>query len=281
MNRSEALKLLNTIEAEEFILHSLKEPNCCDKANIVMSRLIDKFEKVCDYVIDTGEQVCFVHRLAKIFISILSFLKDNKIDTFCITFNMAQKDLELEKFHMSLMVLATHLYDMFSVFHYDKTITVENIRVKRTIENIENFKKVYWACKEYIDTPSCNNLNNKPNGIPKELDTEEARLLFKKLVDAGYMSKTDEGYKWKEGTRKKSIAYFADKASDYLKLNNAVQGERMKTSWKPFEELFGISGLSGCKNEWLNKSGSLPKDYKIIDALFEQLSTKDKTDSQD
>lgn len=57
-------------------------------------------------------------------------------------------------------------------------------------------------------------------GLPDELNTEQSRLLFKKAIDEGYIDGST--YKWDYSIRgrKSLLAYFIDKASDYLELRD-------------------------------------------------------------
>ena len=98
--------------------------------------------------------------------------------------------------------------------------------------------------------------------LPEELNTEEAKNILQKAIDAGFC---DANYQWKR--TKALLAYFADKTSEYLKLGKGEYGGNLKTSWKPFESLFGVSGLAGAKRDW-EKTGTLPQGYKDIDKLF-------------
>lgn len=50
---------------------------------------------------------------------------------------------------------------------------------------------------------------NSPRTIPQELNTDRARAIFAKAVEAGYMEKTATGYKWLYNSGSKaSLAYF-------------------------------------------------------------------------
>jgi hypothetical protein len=58
------------------------------------------------------------------------------------------------------------------------------------------------------------------------------------------------------------LAYFVDVANDKLNLKH---GEKQRI--RPFEMLFGVSGLVSAKNDY-KKTGGLPVDYGHIDKLF-------------
>lgn len=99
--------------------------------------------------------------------------------------------------------------------------------------------------------------------IPKELDNDGAKKLLQKTIIAGLC---DDAYKWVKS--KALLAYFADKASEYLGLCKGEYDGKPKTSWKPFENLFSISGLSGAKRDY-QKTGALPDGYSDVNKLFE------------
>ena len=104
--------------------------------------------------------------------------------------------------------------------------------------------------------------NNKSLDLPIELCTDVARVILKKAIDGGLM---DSAYKW--GKSKSLLAYFADKTSEYLGLCKGEYDGKPKVSWKPFEALFGIRGLSGAKRDY-QKTGTLPGGYEDVDKLF-------------
>lgn len=106
-------------------------------------------------------------------------------------------------------------------------------------------------------------VSERPN-IPEVLRTEKAAKMFEKAISKGLC---DECYKWNYS--KSLLAYFADRASEYLQLSKAEQDGKPKVFWKPFETLFQISGLSGARNTYTNKTGILPKNHKIVDAIFD------------
>ena len=109
------------------------------------------------------------------------------------------------------------------------------------------------------------NVEVKPQpDIPEELRTEKAAKMFRKAISKGLC---DECYHWKHS--KVLLAYFADRASEYLQLSKAEQDGKKKVFWKPFETLFQVTKLSDCKNEYTNKSGKLPKNFEVVDAIFD------------
>ena len=106
-------------------------------------------------------------------------------------------------------------------------------------------------------------IENKPVPIPTELQTEAARLIIDKAISLGLC---DENYTWQKTNT--LLAYFSDCACEHLNLSKAEQDGKKKTFWKPFETLFGISGLANYKNTYINKTGKLPTDHEIVESIF-------------
>lgn len=103
----------------------------------------------------------------------------------------------------------------------------------------------------------------KVKQIPAELQMEEARLILGKAIS---LDLCDENYTWQKTNS--LLAYFADCACEHLKLSKAEQDGKKKTYWKPFETLFGVSGLANYKNTYTNKTGKLPSDHEIVESIF-------------
>ena len=103
----------------------------------------------------------------------------------------------------------------------------------------------------------------KVKQIPAELQTETARQILDKAISLGLC---DNEYHWQKTNS--LLAYFADCACEHLKLSKAEQDGKKKTYWKPFETLFGISGLANYKNTYTNKTGKLPTDHETVESIF-------------
>ena len=103
----------------------------------------------------------------------------------------------------------------------------------------------------------------KVKQIPAELQTEAARLILDKAISLGLC---DENYTWQKTNT--LLAYFSDCACEHLNLSKAEQDGKKKTFWKPFETLFGVSGLANYKNTYTNKTGKLPTDHEIVESIF-------------
>ena len=90
--------------------------------------------------------------------------------------------------------------------------------------------------------------------VPQCLQTEEAKIIFKKAIEAGFMN---EDYSF-NGT-KYQMAYFADKA--YIKL-------KLEYRWKHFQELWSVTNLSQTRHESIERFGHVPKQDEI-DSIFD------------
>ncbi len=116
--------------------------------------------------------------------------------------------------------------------------------------------------KEFLDEVQADIVKQqqKPQQIPPELSTPEAKLYLDKAIKLGLM---DSNYKWLKGLQ--MLACFAYEMSKRLKLG---KGERI--SWKPFETLFSVerNKLRLNKND-IEKSGQVPKENYLIDKVFE------------
>lgn len=129
---------------------------------------------------------------------------------------------------------------------------------------IEERRKVLLQTNAQIeDKKEVLHRKREKTGTPSEFDDEQAKEILKKAINAGLC---DNDYNWLK--TKSLLAYFADRVSEYLKLGKGEYDGKAKTSWKPFEILFGISGLSGAKRDF-QKTGTLPDGHKDVDNLFE------------
>lgn len=96
-----------------------------------------------------------------------------------------------------------------------------------------------------------------------EPSTERAKEYFKKAVDAGYMDKTDTGYKWILGNRgsKARLAYFL------MQVYNPDNTKQIP--YKALEALFGVTRLDSSYSAMLTVSK--PQNWRQqIDKLFEE-----------
>ncbi|MFR9556116.1 MAG: hypothetical protein SNH99_01840 [Rikenellaceae bacterium] len=105
---------------------------------------------------------------------------------------------------------------------------------------------------------------NQPQ-LPQELTSTKATELIDKAIKVGLIEKKGDSYKWNYS--KALLAYFADKASEYLCLGKGMYDGKIKVSWKPFEMMFGYNDLSGAKRDY-QREGTSPTNKDIVDSLF-------------
>ena len=98
--------------------------------------------------------------------------------------------------------------------------------------------------------------------LPDVLNTDEAKKVLQKAIEAGLMSKEGARYKWH-----KTISLAACFAYEMSKKFQMGKGDRI--SWKPFEYMFGYKygTLRRAYNDIL-KTGQNPLGIEIIESLF-------------
>ena len=107
--------------------------------------------------------------------------------------------------------------------------------------------------------------------MPEELNTQQANNLFAKAIEAGFVEKTNEGYRWK-GATKQLLAYFVERASIYLNLRvgKLDKDDNQTISWQPFNKVFGVKDIKRYKNDWMKLNHKFtPKGYENIDKIFD------------
>lgn len=92
--------------------------------------------------------------------------------------------------------------------------------------------------------------------IPKELQTEEARPLWEKLREAGFI--VTDGYALAKGVSNNQAAYIADCMA--VKLN-------IKNKWKVFEQLWGIKNMAQLAGTWRDTGKNPARADEIRDLL--------------
>lgn len=110
--------------------------------------------------------------------------------------------------------------------------------------------------------------NNEGVELPPELDTPEAKKVFEKAIEKGYIAKTSTGFKWIYGGQnrwKVRLAYFVYKLY-------SPKGEKIPQ--KPLCNLFGVNRLSDSYTQYLSSKrikyyNDKPFWAKEIDRLFE------------
>lgn len=101
------------------------------------------------------------------------------------------------------------------------------------------------------------------NDLPDSLNTRKAQELLQRLIEKGICSKD---YQWKKS--KSLLAYFGERATEFLEIGVGQYDGKIKVAWKPFETLFGVNGLAQARNDY-KKVGTLPAGSVVIDSLFE------------
>lgn len=107
---------------------------------------------------------------------------------------------------------------------------------------------------------------NQPNAAknqPQEPSTDRAKKAFAAAVEAGFMEKTDTGYKWLYNLNNKgskaSLAYFLVKV---YSPDNTTQ-----TPYTPLGALFGVSRLDSAADSVFNAINPQPWRAKIDELL--------------
>lgn len=134
----------------------------------------------------------------------------------------------------------------------------------------DRFREFATAYEYSLD---CDDPNQKPNKelkdlLPEKLKTDEAVMFFQMVIETGLIEQINDSLRWKE--TKQLLAYFAERMSKKFNLTNGIDKDgNIKTSWKPFETLFGEKDLKGAKQNWMRLNTKFePTQYEKIDALF-------------
>ena len=117
------------------------------------------------------------------------------------------------------------------------------------------------CCEEQITATKA----NSPQTIPQELNTDRAKEIFAKAVEAGLMSKD---YEWLAS--QSLLACFCREMSVKLDLGKGYSSEGQKRlSWKPFEALFNVKAknLTTSLND-IKKTGQDPIGIEKVEAIF-------------
>ena len=147
-------------------------------------------------------------------------------------------------------------------------------QLKEHVSRYDSFNKALEEPGKAVQEMRKENLSNVADGfskgmelpkLPDELNSDKAKNMLQEAINMGLC---DDNYKWEK--TKALLAYFGDMASEHLGLGKGEYDGNAKTSWKPFERLFGVSGLSGAKRDY-KKTGTLPEGYKVVNSLFEKL----------
>ena len=143
-----------------------------------------------------------------------------------------------------------------------KTIDEKFLSYTEAKEAKERREEYY---KEYQDIINSTLGKDDTSTIPEKLNTPEAKEIFSKAIEAGLVSKTTGGYHW--NNTKALCAYFAELASEHLKLGKGIHSGKTKISWKPFEIIFNMDGLCQAKRDYQN-TGETPLGAEIVEKIF-------------
>ncbi len=106
--------------------------------------------------------------------------------------------------------------------------------------------------------------------IPDELNTPTAKALLQKAINADLCT---EDFVWLKS--KALLAYFGERAGEYLGICKGEYNGNKKANWQPFERLFNVKDLRYARSGYSNRGRSKPYGgRKIVDALFEPQSTE-------
>lgn len=142
------------------------------------------------------------------------------------------------------------------------------LKEHRLITDVDYYIGSRELAQKYIDAlPKAGNSQPQQEApeLPKELNTDKARGLIAKAVEAGYITVEAGQYKW--NGEKVLLAYFAVKATTYLGLKKNYNAY---ACWKPFERLFNVANLKEAKADYEKYHSDFhPTGYEKIDTLFE------------
>lgn len=133
-----------------------------------------------------------------------------------------------------------------------------NEKTQRIVEEIKELKRL--AGMEILQQGTI----LKPLAyVPKELDTDEAKALLKKVIELELCVSDGNLYQWK-GTPS-LLGYFVDIVSDYLN----VRPSNGRLPWKLFKTAFqcsdtDIATAKQAVNDYKNKSQSEPEGFLYI-----------------
>lgn len=100
------------------------------------------------------------------------------------------------------------------------------------------------------------------NVLPVELDTERARKYFARAVEAGYMTRTDTGYKWLFGGERGALARLG-----YFLYRTLCPTNTEKIPQQAVNKLFGVNRIDSAIAQLLN--AKKPQKWRNeIDKLF-------------
>ncbi len=99
------------------------------------------------------------------------------------------------------------------IMERDNLCEYSRTRMSDTVEYLRVLREQNCTIKDTSQTEkSADKLEPQQILLPHELDTERARLCFAKAFEAGFMERTETGYKWLfQNGSKATLAYFTEK----------------------------------------------------------------------
>lgn len=166
----------------------------------------------------------------------------------------------------------------FSAMDIDKGYYNKTDAVCLWCEEYLRYMKLYYTPQTFTYTVEYKTEDEEPQQspdaaqeseivLPPELDTDKARMVFQNALDAGYMEKQGNGYKWNKS--KALLAYmcgrliFGDEINGELEYKRHDKGKLFPDS--AVCKLFNLdTRLSNSRLQMENA----PRGYKKIDELF-------------
>ena len=139
--------------------------------------------------------------------------------------------------------------------HFYASRREEKAKANRT-NFLKYMHKITLAQEEYKKLQDAQQESEDSSLLPDVLATGMAMKYWKRLQKAGFV---DEHYQLSPTTTRKQAMYIADVFSDKL---------RMRSKWKPFQELWHINNLAQEKWE-MQETGKSPARSEEIDKIFE------------
>lgn len=137
----------------------------------------------------------------------------------------------------------------------------------RCITDVDYYIGSPELAKKYIDAlPKTGNGQPQREApeLPKKLNTDKAKGIINRAVEAGYIVVEGGQYIW--NGEKVLLAYFAMKLTAFL---NLKKNYNASACWRPFESLFGVENLRGAKADYEKyHSEFTPTGYSGIDKLL-------------
>ena len=127
--------------------------------------------------------------------------------------------------------------------------TMENVTFQTLVQGAEA------QTAEVVKPAEEKEVKTEETVIDSRLASDEAMRYWKRLQEQGFV---DDRYQLLKETTRKQAMYIADLFAEKL---------AMKSKWKPFQTLWGISNLA--QEKWdMQQTGTMPSRYNDIDKIF-------------